>query len=103
MLSLLTIKARGRSLLRDTTYRIASSFRGESIRSYGQRFFEIKEKVTNLSDSDVIDYWINGFYRREDTRQFGQTRPKTMQQLRDMIKEWVDSEDQERIAHDQRQ
>ena len=58
--------------------------------------------MTNVSDSDVIDYWINSFYHREDIRQFGRFKLKTIEQLRDMIREWADGEDQEKAVQDER-
>ena len=76
---------------------------GESIRKYNQCFFEVKANVINVSDSDVIDYWINGFYHREDTRIFGCFKPKTIEQLHEMIREWAGREDQEKVAHDDHQ
>ena len=68
---------------------------GESIRSYVKRFFDTRATIANVADDDVIDYFQSGITVQSLYRNFGQNRPKTVVELRDMMQRWEDEEEQE--------
>ena len=68
---------------------------GESIRSYVKRFFDTRATIPNVADDDVIDYFQSGITVQSLSHDFGRNRPKTVEELRDMMQRWADEEEQE--------
>lgn len=67
--------------------------------AYTRRFFEKCATVTNIPDQDVIDCFQQGLTDRYLFRDFGQQRPKTIGELRDMMAVWADNEEQENDSY----
>ena len=75
---------------------------GESIRSYVKCFFDTRATIPNIADDDVIDYFKSGITVQSLYRDFGNNRPKTVVDLRDMMQRWADEEEQERSCFPRR-
>ena len=76
--------------------RLCKQERGEALRSYIKRFFDMRATIANIVDGDVIDCFHNGLATQQLYWDFGRNRPRSIVALRDMMLGWADQEEQER-------
>nr|CAB3476548.1 unnamed protein product [Digitaria exilis] len=74
----------------------------ESLRDYNRRFFAIKASCVPIPDSEVIDYFQEGMTDRSLFRDFGHNRPRDLEELRALVSNWMDTDDQERERYGKR-
>jgi hypothetical protein len=67
----------------------------ETLRSYTQRFFEMRATIANITDEDVIRCFQNGLFSKHTYHNFGCNRPTIAMELCDMMAWWADQEDEE--------
>jgi hypothetical protein len=70
--------------------------RNELLRSYTHRFFNVRATIANISEEDIIDCFYNDITNPGIYRDFGQNRPKTVAELRDMMHNWFEQEEKMR-------
>jgi hypothetical protein len=57
----------------------------KTLRSYTQRFFEIRATIANITDEYVIRCFQNGLFSKHTYHDFGCNCPTTAMELRDMM------------------
>jgi hypothetical protein len=67
----------------------------ETLRSYTRRFFETRATIANITDEDVIRCFQNGLFSKHTYHNFGRNYPTTSVELRNMMAQWADQEDEE--------
>jgi hypothetical protein len=67
--------------------------KGETIRSYIQRWSVIKNSVEDVSDEREIDAFSSGLRHSDLVEKIGRTRPRTMSELIEVVNRFVDGED----------
>jgi len=75
--------------------RLCKQERGEALRSYIKRFFDMRATITNIADDDVIDCFQYGLATQQLYWDFGRNRPRSVVALRDMMLGWADQEELE--------
>jgi hypothetical protein len=70
--------------------------RNELLRSYTCHFFDVRATIANISEEDIIDCFYNGLTDPGIYRDFGQNRPKTIEELRDIMHDWSEQEEKMR-------
>ena len=73
--------------------RLCKQERGEALRSYIIRFFNMRATIANIEDDDVIDFFHNGLATQQLYRDFGRNRPRSVVTLRFMVLGWADQEE----------
>jgi hypothetical protein len=77
--------------------------RNKLLRSYTHHFFDVRATIANISEDDIIDCFYNGITDSGIYRDFGQSRPKTVVGLRDMMYDWSEQEEKMRERFPRRQ
>jgi hypothetical protein len=67
----------------------------ETLRFYTRHFFEMCATIANITNEDVIRSFENGLFAKHTYHDFGRNRPTTTVELRDMMAQWADQEDEE--------
>jgi hypothetical protein len=67
--------------------------KGETLRSYIQRWSIIKNSTEDVSDERAIDAFSAGLRRSDLVEELGRTRPKTVSELMEIVKKFADGED----------
>jgi hypothetical protein len=67
----------------------------ETLRFYTWCFFEMRATIANIADEDVICCLQNGLFSKHMYHNFRHNRPTTAVELRDMMAQWADQEDEE--------
>jgi hypothetical protein len=62
----------------------------ETLRSYTQRFFEMRATIANITDEDIIPCFQNGLFSKHTYDDFGRNHPITAVELHDMMARWAD-------------
>jgi len=72
----------------------------ESIRSYIQRWTNIKNSAEDISEEIAIDAFRHGVLRRELREELGRSKPRTIKHLMEISNRWADGEDSIRDDRD---
>jgi hypothetical protein len=67
--------------------------KGETLRSYIQRWSIIKNSAKNISDERAIDAFSASLRRSDLVEELGRTRPKTVSELMEIANKFTDGED----------
>jgi hypothetical protein len=67
--------------------------KGETLRSYIQRWSIIKNSVEDVSDKQAIDAFMAGLRRSDLVEEIGRTRPTTVAELMEQVNKFTDGED----------
>jgi hypothetical protein len=67
--------------------------KGETLRSYIQRWSVIKNSAEDVSDERAIDAFLSGLRRSDLVEEIGRTRPKTVSELMEAANRFADGED----------
>jgi hypothetical protein len=67
--------------------------KGETLRSYIQRWSVIKNSAEDVSDERAIDDFSSGLRHSDLVEEIGRTRPKTVSELMEVANRFVDGED----------
>jgi hypothetical protein len=67
----------------------------ETLRSYTQRFFEMRATIANITDEDVIRCFQNSVFSKHTYHDFGSNRQNVAVELRDMMVRCSNQEDEE--------
>jgi hypothetical protein len=67
--------------------------KGETLRSYIQRWSVIKNSAEDVSDERAIDAFSAGLHRSDLVEEIGRTRPTTVAELMEEANRFVDGED----------
>jgi hypothetical protein len=67
--------------------------KGETLRSYIQRWSIIKNSAENVSDERAIDAFTAGLRRSDLVEEIGRTRPMTVAELMEQVNKFADGED----------
>jgi hypothetical protein len=67
--------------------------KGETLRSYIQRWSVIKNLAEDISDERAIDTFLGGLHRSDLVEEIGRTRPRTMSELMEVANRFTDGED----------
>jgi hypothetical protein len=67
--------------------------RGETLRTYIQRWSIIKNSAVEVSDERAIDAFIIGLRRGDLVEEMGRIKPKTVSNLMDVANRFADGED----------
>jgi hypothetical protein len=67
--------------------------KGETLRSYIQRWSAIKNSAEDVSDERAIDAFSTGLRRSDLVKEIGRTRPRTVSELMEVANRFVDGED----------
>jgi hypothetical protein len=67
--------------------------KGETLRSYIQRWSIIKNSVEDVSDERAIDAFTAGLRRSDLVEEIGRTRPTTVAELMEEANKFTDGED----------
>jgi hypothetical protein len=67
--------------------------RGETLRTYIQRWSIIKNSAVEVSDERAIDAFIVGLRRGDLVEEMGSIKPKTVSDLMDVVNRFADGED----------
>jgi hypothetical protein len=67
--------------------------RGETIRSYIQRWSVIKNSAEDVSDERAIDAFSASLRRSDLVEEIGRTKPMTVSELMDVANRFADGED----------
>jgi hypothetical protein len=67
--------------------------KGETLRSYIQRWSVIKNSAEDVSDERAIDAFLAGLCRADLVEEIGRTRPATMAELMEEANRFADGED----------
>jgi hypothetical protein len=67
--------------------------KGETLRSYIQRWTIIKNSAEDVSDERAIDAFLAGLHRSDLVEEIGRTRPTTVAELMEEANRFADGED----------
>jgi hypothetical protein len=67
--------------------------KGETLRSYIQRWSVIKNSAEDVSDERAIDAFSSGLHRTDLVEEIGRARPKTVSELMETANKFADGED----------
>jgi uncharacterized protein YPO0396 len=67
--------------------------KGETLRSYIQRWSIIKNSAEDVSDERAIDAFSSGLRRTDLVEEIGRARPKTVSELMEIANRFADGED----------
>jgi hypothetical protein len=67
--------------------------KGETLRSYIQRWSVIKNSAEDVSDERAIDAFLAGLHRSDLVEEIGRTRPTTVAELKEEANKFADGED----------
>jgi hypothetical protein len=67
----------------------------KTLRSNKWRFFKMRTTIAIITDEDVFRCFQNGLFSKHTYHDFGGNRPTTAMELRDMMAQWADQEDEE--------
>jgi hypothetical protein len=67
--------------------------KGETLRSYIQRWSIIKNSAEDVSDERAIDAFLAGLHRSDLVEEIGRTRPTTVAELMEQANKFADGED----------
>jgi hypothetical protein len=67
--------------------------KGETLRSYIQRWSIIKNSAEDVSDKRAVDAFSAGLRRSDLMEELGRTRPKTVSELIEIASRFADGED----------
>jgi hypothetical protein len=67
--------------------------KGETLRSYIQRWSVIKNSAEDVSDERAIDTFSAGLHHSDLVEEIGRTRPRTVSELMEVANRFVDGED----------
>jgi hypothetical protein len=67
--------------------------KGETLRSYIQRWCIIKNSAEDVSDERAVDALSVGLRRSDLVEELGRTRPKTVSELIEIARRFADGED----------
>jgi hypothetical protein len=67
--------------------------KGETLRSYIQRWSVIKNSAEDVSDERAIDAFSAGLHRSDLVEEIGRTRPRTVSELMEVANRFADGED----------
>jgi hypothetical protein len=67
--------------------------KGETLRSYIQRWSVIKNSAEDISDERAIDAFSAGLHRSDLVEEIGRTRPTTVAELMEEANRFADGED----------
>jgi hypothetical protein len=67
--------------------------KGETLRSYIQRWSVIKNLAEDVSDERAIDAFSSGLHRTDLVEEIGRARPKTVSELMEIANRFADGED----------
>jgi hypothetical protein len=67
--------------------------KGETLRSYIQRWSVIKNSAEDVSDERAIDAFSGGLRRSDLVEEIGRTRPRTVAELMEEANRFSDGED----------
>jgi hypothetical protein len=67
--------------------------KGETLRSYIQRWSVIKNSAEDISDERAIDAFSSGLRRSDLVKEIGRTRPRTVSELMEVANRFADGED----------
>jgi hypothetical protein len=67
--------------------------KGETLRSYIQRWSVIKNSAEDVSDERAIDAFLAGLRRSDLVEEIGRTRPTTVAELMEEANKFADGED----------
>jgi hypothetical protein len=67
--------------------------KGETLRSYIQRWSVIKNSAEDISDERAINAFSSGLRRSDLVEEIGRTRPRTVSELMDVANRFADGED----------
>jgi hypothetical protein len=67
--------------------------KGETLRSYIQRWSVIKNSAEDVSDERAIDAFLAGLRRSDLVEEIGRTRPTTVTELMEEANKFADGED----------
>jgi hypothetical protein len=67
--------------------------KGETLRSYIQRWSVIKNSAEDISDERAIDAFLSGLHCSDLVEEIGRTRPRTVSELMEAANRFADGED----------
>jgi hypothetical protein len=67
--------------------------KGETLRSYIQRWSIIKNSTEDVSDERAVDAFLAGLSRSDLVEELGRSRPKTVSELIEIASRFTDGED----------
>jgi hypothetical protein len=67
--------------------------KGETLRSYIQRWSIIKNSAEDVSDERAIDAFSSGLRHSDLVEEIGRTRPRTVSELMEVANRFADGED----------
>jgi hypothetical protein len=67
--------------------------KGETLRSYIQRWSIIKNSTEDVSDERAVNVFSAGLHRSDLVEELGRTRPKTVSELIEIASRFADGED----------
>jgi hypothetical protein len=67
--------------------------KGETLRSYIQRWSVIKNSAEDVSDERAIDVFLSGLRRTDLVEEIGRARQKTVSELMETANRFADGED----------
>jgi hypothetical protein len=67
--------------------------KGETLRSYIQRWSIIKNSAEDVSDERAVDAFSTGLRRSDLVEELGRIRPKTVSELIEIASRFADGED----------
>jgi hypothetical protein len=67
--------------------------KGETLRSYIQRWSVIKNSAEDVSNERAIDAFSSGLHRSDLVEEIGRTRPRTVSELIEVASRFIDEED----------
>jgi hypothetical protein len=67
--------------------------KGETLRSYIQRWSIIKNSTEDVSDERAVDAFLAGLRRSDLVEELGRTRPKMVSELIEIASRFADGED----------
>jgi hypothetical protein len=67
--------------------------KGETLRSYIQRWSIIKNSMEDVSDKRAVDAFSAGLRCSDLVKELGRTRPKTVSELMEIASRFTDGED----------
>ena len=67
--------------------------KGETLRSYIQRWTALKNSAVDVSDESAIRSFKEGVRRKELKEEFGRAKPKTIGEMMEIANRWADGEE----------
>jgi hypothetical protein len=67
--------------------------KGETLRSYIQRWSIIKNSMEDVSDKRAVDAFSAGLHCSDLVKELGRTRPKIVSELMEIASRFTDGED----------